>query len=142
MLIEDQDQKGIRASGESASSLRIVDVGDTFALVGADYFIFQTRGRGPGKQAPIEAIKEWILQKPIVFQDITLDSLAFVIARKQAQKGSEIFQGKREGLDLEGVLLKARGDFDPEYADLLAKQYADTIMEHLLRVSAGRFSQP
>lgn len=46
--------------------------------------------RGPGKQPPGEAIEQWIVAKGIASRlekEITLSSLAFLIARKIAREG-------------------------------------------------------
>jgi len=76
--------------------------------MGSNYFAQQTAGRAPGKFPPIESIIEWIKVKNIQKRDNISDrSLAFIIARKIAQKGTDIHEGKRPALDLKGVSEKA-----------------------------------
>jgi hypothetical protein len=98
--IEDQQAKGIRASGKSAQSLRVSAKKDTGFLYGASYFKYQKEGRKPGGFPPIEKIMEWIRQKNID-ADISDKSLAFLIARKIARLGTDIHLKKRPGLSVE-----------------------------------------
>jgi len=102
-IVADQDEKGIRSSGESAKSLVIQDLRAGGQLVGSDYFQQQIAGRRPGKFPPIDAIMDWIDRKSIDFEGITKKSLAFVIARKIARRGTDIFQKKRSALDVRSV---------------------------------------
>lgn len=98
--VDDQKAKGIRASGKSADSLRIETKETSGALYGARYFYQQKFGRKPGKFPPISAILDWIKTKGIQ-SDIPERSLAFLIARKIAMSGTDIYQRKREGLNVE-----------------------------------------
>ena len=101
---KDQGEKGIYASGETANSTGIEAKENSGQLYGADYFTQQKQGRAPGKFPPIEAIIEWIKVKGIQKKDNISDrSLAFLIARKIAKSGTDIFTGKRKGLDMEAA---------------------------------------
>lgn len=102
-IITDQDSKGIRSSGASARSLAIEEVRTGGQLVGDDYFQQQVAGRKPGRFPPIKPILQWIEEKGINPQGITKKSLAFIIARKIATKGTDIFTGKRQALDIRTV---------------------------------------
>lgn len=107
-LKKDQRAKGIYSSGRSANSLRVQTSEKSGQLMGSNYFAQQTAGRAPGKFPPIESIIEWIKVKNIQKRDNISDrSLAFIIARKIAQKGTDIHEGKRPALDLKGISEKA-----------------------------------
>lgn len=60
-----------------------------------DYWIYVENGRGPGKFPPIDKILEWIRVKPVIpYSDSrgrlpTEEQLAFLIARKIAEQGTE-----------------------------------------------------
>lgn len=58
-------------------------------LVAPDYVYYIENGRRPGKQPPRSAIVEWLEVKNIQPQDISLESLAFLIARKIGRDGIE-----------------------------------------------------
>lgn len=102
----DQSQKKITASGSSADSLTFEADDTSGQLLGFDYFYFQIVGRKPGKFAPPDAILQWIQDKGIKPNNpkTSLKSLAYLINRKIAMKGTDIFGGKRPGLDFEQVV--------------------------------------
>jgi hypothetical protein len=100
-LIEDQKGKNIRASGLSATTLRAESSDIMGRLFGKDYIHFQKVGRKPGGFPPIESIIQWIKDKKIPFEGIKIESLAFLIARKIAKSGTDIYIGKRPALSIE-----------------------------------------
>ena len=103
-LKSDQAQKKIRASGESAASLKFSASATSGQLKGADYFFFQIVGRRPGKFAPPAAIIRWIKDKGITPQGkTTIEQLAYLINRKMARQGTDIYTGKREGLSFNEI---------------------------------------
>ena len=94
-LIALYDYKGMRASGAWADSLEVMVTEDRAILMGFEYSQQLETGRKPGKFPPIEAIKKWIQDKGVfsaALKEISLSSLAFLIARKIAKQG-----WKREG---------------------------------------------
>lgn len=103
-VISDQDSKGIRSSGKSAQSLQIEEVSNGGQLVGDDYFQQQIAGRRPGKFPPIKSILDWINEKGISPTGISKKSLAFVIARKIARNGTDIFLRKRQALGVDKIV--------------------------------------
>ncbi len=92
-IIQDQEDKKIRASGESAKSLKSktkeVSGNITGTLTGAGYFYFQEYGRSPGTLPPVDAIKKWIKAKGIQPKDGKVDSLAWAIAMKIKKSGTK-----------------------------------------------------
>lgn len=116
-IIADQNKKGLVSSGESARSLVIVDADRKSELQGSSYFQQQITGRRPGKFPPIQPIMDWIESKGLDLEGITKKSLAFIIARKIARKGTDIYQGKRDGIDLKGIVKK----YQPTYKEDLVK---------------------
>jgi len=116
--IKEQRDKGIRSSGKSAESLRISVDKTSGQLSGAKYFIQQTVGRKPGKFPPIDDILDWIRAKKITPRDAktTERQLAFLFARKIAQSGTDIFQGKRSGLEMDEIIAKLVKEFMGQFA--------------------------
>jgi len=89
-LIEAYDKKGMRASGNFASSLEVVNSTFGVKLLGADYAQQLETGRKGGNFPPINAILQWIEDKGISNRlngEITKNQLAFLIARKIAREG-------------------------------------------------------
>jgi hypothetical protein len=104
-LTLDQLQKGMKASGQSASTLRVEVSGHEGNLFGAHYIKYQITGRGPGGFPPIDKIVTWLQYKGQTVSG-SIRSVAFLIARKIANEGTDIYQGKRPGLDLKGAAAK------------------------------------
>lgn len=89
-LIRAYDAKGMRASGKFADSLEVRVEGLTAQLWGEDYAQQLETGRKSGKFPPIDAIKKWIEEKGIANRiqgEISVSSLAFLIARKISREG-------------------------------------------------------
>lgn len=90
-LIKAYDAKGMRASGNFANELEVIQPTTTrIQLWGADYAQQLETGRQAGKFPPINAIKQWIEDKNIASRlngEITVSQLAFLIARKIAREG-------------------------------------------------------
>lgn len=121
----DQESKGIKSSGSSAASLRAEINDNGGAVYGSKYFYQQKHGRKPGKYPPIEDILNWIKAKGIQ-ADIPDRSLAFLIARKIAKSGTDIFQGKRPALNVEEktkeLLKKFIEDIMKDYKEEIKKE--------------------
>ena len=111
--ISDQAAKGIKASGKSAASLRIEVTENQGTLYGQSYFYQQKHGRRPGKFPPIDDILDWIREKRITPKDskTTERQLAFLFARKIAQRGTDIFEGKRPALEVQEQIKKLTEEF-------------------------------
>ena len=77
-------------------------------LFAPDWIQYMIYGRGPGKQPPPDRMLSWVQKNPELLSgsDISEKSLAFLIGRKIGREGTDIFQGKRKGLDLLGVMEK------------------------------------
>lgn len=100
-LITRHDELGMRASGQWARSLQVTATETRAILSGLAYTQQLATGREPGKFPPIAAIEKWIVDKGIAAQvepNLSISSLAFLIARKIAREGTEYF--KQGGTDL------------------------------------------
>lgn len=96
-LVQRHNELGMRASGKWASSLsenveaiksRIIG-----SVEGENYTSQLIYGRKPGKFPPIKSIEEWIVAKPIAIADnISISTLAFLIARKIAKEGTKYYK--------------------------------------------------
>lgn len=100
-MAEKHIQLGMKASGEWLDSLE-VEATETSVKLKANHYTRQlVSGRAGGSFPPIDAIKKWINDKNIIANiqgNITVSSLAFLIARKIAREGTEYF--KQGGTDL------------------------------------------
>lgn len=111
-LIKKYDDLGMRASGDWANALSyVVEVTEKeikAIFTGLDYTEYLTKGRSNGGFPPVQVIRQWIDDKGITpYDNISKDSLAFLIARKIAREGTEYF--KQGGTDLlDGVITTER----------------------------------
>ncbi len=122
---EGQKRKGLRASGQSANSLKgLVDSqGDILkgAIYGRSYFYFQENGRSPGrgKRPPkvlVEAIRQWLQVKG-------LDLPAYAVAMKIHKRGITVPNRFNPG----GVLS------DPLNIDKVRERLAPRLRNHILQ---------
>lgn len=79
----------------------------------AHYMKYIIAGRGPGKFPPVDKMREWVEGNPEVldsarqiWRDITVNQLAFIIGRKIAREGTDVWSGKKPGIDLPAVVGK------------------------------------
>jgi hypothetical protein len=94
----------VNASGNLAKSIRYELAEDVGTIYAAGYAFAVEFGRGPGKMPPVKSIRAWIDAKGIEPTGISKDSLAFLIARKIAREGTDIYkEGGKSGI-LSGVV--------------------------------------
>lgn len=126
---QEQIDKGLRASGESARSLRTEATATEGRLYGAKYFYQQIHGRRPGKFPPISAILEWIKIKGIKAREssTTERQLAFLFARKIAKQGTDIFQGKKAGLEVDQKVREASNKFTASLNELIKADISQSM---------------
>lgn len=99
---------GMKASGRWVESLSVETAPTKGTIFGEDYTEFLVDGRKPGKFPPIDMIKKWIVDKGIQ-SDISINSLAFLIARKISREGTKYHQ--QGGTDLiDAVITPSRID--------------------------------
>lgn len=89
-LIEAYDRKGMRASGRFAEELEVRVQTNLGTMLGAEHTQQLEYGRRAGKFPPIKVIEQWIYDKGLdtrIDNEITVKSLAFLIARKISKEG-------------------------------------------------------
>ena len=102
------NSKNITNTGEAAKSLE-VQYGENFVRsVGIFYLEFLDTGRGSGKFPPLAPIMKWARQKLGITDENELKSVAFLVARKIAKLGTEIFRDNKKGIELEKKIIALR----------------------------------
>jgi hypothetical protein len=93
------------------------------SLIGPHYVEYLFYGRGPGKFPPPDKMTEWVEANPDVldrakkvFKYITSQQLGYLIGRKIAREGTDIFTGKKPGIDLLGVMDQSMAELLKELA--------------------------
>lgn len=101
---------GMKSSGKWERGLEVQTAEFSGKILGEKYTTQLVQGRKSGKFPPIQAIRQWIVDKGIVNKikgEISVSSLAFLIARKIAKEGTKYFQ--QGGTDLiSSVITPAR----------------------------------
>lgn len=125
---------GIKQDAESkgqkfpVSSIRVEITPESGDLYAADYAKYLIYGRPPGKQPPLENIVKWVESQGFLTKQTKIqaqfqregrsvdrsteyEQIAFLIARKIGRDGSDIWQGKKEGIDLLTAMDNAKPQF-------------------------------
>lgn len=128
----EQEAKDFVASGRSLRSYEVVITQNTVELLWASYLRFSLEGVGrrPGSYPPINAIVQWLKQKKIKPEGMSLNGLAFIIARKMAEEGNLVFRKKRSGIDLDDIIENSWDVISDEMALEVAQEAAAHMSVH------------
>lgn len=137
-VIREYYSKGLKASGNFERETYITRQARKVILSFPSYTQFIAKfksnkgGRRPGKQPPPNIIRKWITDKGLKIRDLVsgqfatrtqtrINQLAYLIGRKIAQKGTDIYIGKRQAIDLDRIV-------DNKF-DYRMEEIADRIFE-------------
>jgi hypothetical protein len=133
MMKEAQIAIGAVASGASLEAYEVViSKKNNIDLLTADYILFLIEGRGPGGFPPPGNIEQWIREKGIVPEGITIKQLAYLIGRKIAQLGTDIYEGRAPGIPLDAILAQAYDNISQPYALEVAEQAGEDLTNSML----------
>lgn len=130
----EQIQKGKKASGKSARSLRAAIVRNAGLVLGEAYFYNQEVGTAPqGKGNPpgafVFAIQRWLKSKGFSAEDA--EKAAFPIARKIWNDGTRLHNGKDTPLGLPVIADAQVGILSQEIAAQTSKEVAEFVVTSL-----------
>lgn len=95
------NSKKISNTGEAARSLRVEFGNDFVQSIGIFYLEFLDTGRGNGKFPPAAPIQKWVETKLGISPDSSeFDGVVYLIRRKIARLGTEIFRNNSKGIEL------------------------------------------
>jgi hypothetical protein len=99
-IVKRYHELGMKASGQFEQEAETVKEGKKYFIKGSDYSGVLVKGRKPGTMPPIQQIENWIKAKGIkpIEDNISISSLAFLIARAIKEKGTKYYQ--QGGTDL------------------------------------------
>lgn len=122
------------AKGLKLPPIRTVETENGGQVWADGYLWFLVFGRGPGKFPPPDKMLKAVEDRPEMLQNartlwknIKPKGLAYLIGRKIATKGTDIFLGKRPGLDILGAMEKNM----PELTKDIARNEAIKILTFL-----------
>jgi len=103
-LIAQYQSKGLRAFGTFQKELRHTADETGGKIYGPGHAVQMVLGRRPGAMPPIQAIEDWIQAKG-------LDLSPWAVAKSIARRGTSIYRGDREGLDIKESVDKHKDEF-------------------------------
>lgn len=129
----DADAKGQKIPSDSFRKEATETDGQGYA---AHYLKYLIHGRGPGKAPPPSEMLEHVQKNPDkleearkIFKNISEQSLAYLIGRKIAREGTDIYSGKKPGIDLEGSIQAPMEDFLKAIANSQAVEIGSRIKQ-------------
>lgn len=101
-VVEDMAKENAKVP---VSSFRAETSEEGAQLFAPHWFRYMIYGRGPGKFPPPDRMLRWVEKNPDIFEAaksrfkyITEKGLAYIIGRKIANEGTDVWQGKRKGV--------------------------------------------
>jgi len=122
------DKKRLNDTGGAKDSLSYRVEGNKIIIEGLARVLFLEFGRRPGKFPPIDVIQAWVERKLNVEPDKSR-GVAFVIARKIAEQGTDILTNRAKGLQIELVL----SDISDRFLSEVASQMAELVTGGLVK---------
>jgi len=121
------------ATGDSVSGYYVDLTEKNHVRIGneVDYMPYPLTGRNAGKFPPKEAIEQWIVDKGIVPDDISIESLAFLIGRKIAKEGTDQPRLKKQNIEM--VINSKSDKWLNRIADAVGKEVNDVMVESLTK---------
>lgn len=120
------DGKNITNTGTAKNSLRIEFGEDFVRSIGIFYLEFLDTGRGKGKFPPVNKIRNWVKTKLGITEETQLNQVTFLVSRKIAKLGTEIFLNPNKGIQLDKKITELRNNINSKIgtaakADVLQK---------------------
>lgn len=84
-------------------------------------------GRKNGKFPPLEPIEKWAIRK-LGVDEKEAKGIAFVIARKIAKKGTDIYTGKSKGLQIELIINDINKDLQEKVNEEIALGVTESVL--------------
>ncbi len=128
-LKKEFDQKNLNDTGDAQDSLEAVAEDNRLLIYGLARVLFLEFGRSPGSFPPVDVIREWVERKLGVSEDES-KGVAFVIARKIANEGTDIFTNRAKGLQIELVLQDMYDELSKVILDLKAEEISNGLIKN------------
>lgn len=124
----------VNNTGRLRESIRWEVEGGTLRVFALNYIYQLQFGRKPGKYPPKQPIIDWIEARGLAV-GISVNSLAFLIQRKIAKKGTTIFE--QGGSDLvsaiinQGLVEELRAALVADFNDTIVKSFSSEILTRI-----------
>ena len=139
-MIRQYESKGIKASGSFSRNISISRQGRFKVVLRLPFYaeyitkFKSNRGGFKGWFPNIDAIEQWIKDKGLQLRDFSTGRFkaktannyrqaAFLIGRKIADQGTDIYQGKRQPIDLDEIINESLDYAGNEMADRIVQEF-------------------
>jgi len=119
---------GLNDTRAASSALSSKVSGNKLEIQGLLRTVVLASGRKPGKFPPIQPIRDWVRRKLNV-EESEVDGVAFVIARKIAREGTDIFTGKAKGLQVEMLISEINKELEEEVSTQIGLDVTESVFE-------------
>lgn len=116
-IIKQMQARGSYSSGKTASRVRVVVEGEYASLIAPGYIQTLVHGRPPGKMPPIKDLIDYAAAKQIN---------VWALAKSIAAKGTLIWQGKKQGIDIKAEIDAHRDEFLKRVGKQVKFDFIDT----------------
>lgn len=127
-LQEQFDAKGLNDTGQARNSLSSSVSGKTLKIDGLLRTVVLVTGRVPGKFPPMEPIRAWVRRKLVVAEE-EVESVAFLIARKIARSGTDIFTDRAKGLQIQLIIDELNEELFKDISNQMAFEVTESVFE-------------
>ena len=133
----EQKNQNMIASGDSLNSHVVtITKPNQGSYEAAEYYTFLIKGQGRKKRSkfpPPEEIENWIQNKGIRPENMSMKQLVFLISRKISELGTAITQG-RKGIDMDRIVLDHIKAFDEAVGDVVATEIGEQMTKSFERL--------
>lgn len=126
----------VNASGKLRDSIRYEVSDGTLRVYALGYSYYLEHGRKPGKRPPKESIAQWIQDKGIVPDGISVNSLAYLIARKIGEKGTIIYQQGGSNLLSSIINDQLINDIKSDLFSAMVDEVVESFHSNVLKLAA------
>lgn len=126
--------KRINNTYNASKSLKSENTETNLKIKGLFYFRWLDVGRRPGKFPPVSVIRAWVASKLGITNDRENKSVAYLVGRKIANLGTNIYIDKSKGTELEKIAEKYTKEIQSNVAEKIIIQTKSEINALLIGV--------
>lgn len=115
---EEMVNKDLNASGETSNSLQV----DKNKLYADRHIEALETGRPPGKFPPPDTLRSWVMNKLNISEEKKINSIAFLVGEQIATFGTEIYNDRTKGLEIDKLIEEVFKDMYDELAENSVKE--------------------
>lgn len=123
------DSKGLNDTEKAKDSISFKVKDNKLSIDGLLRVVVLVTGRKGGKFPPVDLIRGWVERKLGITDEKERNNVAFLISRKIAQEGTDIFTGKAKGLEIEIIINDINNDLFGKISVQAALSVTNTVID-------------